>query len=1609
MPKKTNLFVFLTIMLGMVFLMPQSVFATDNFPGTCLEFDGSDDHVSIPSDTSLDNPQFTAEFWVKMDEPGNWEAIIDKGRDNDSDWYFLTGSTGQTEGVIFGIGNGSGRREISYSWNDSLWHHVAGTYDGSIMTLIIDGESKGSSTYSMNNTTNNICFGSRRNQSWHFEGKLDEIVIWNNARTEQEIRENMYLSFTGAETGLVSLWQLNEGSGTTAADVISGNNGTLNNMDNDDWIDSTIPFGDGASNTQIVITTGDVDFTGTGLSMFFTEKTGTDTIVTTRIDTIPNLIPTEPYDLFDQQYWIVDQYSSGTFETDLTFTFNEDLTAADESNPSRIKLYTRTSNSDGEWFFLGKAESVNVATDQATFTGITEFSQFMAGRSNITHVSGHITEDTNWQETIKVDGDIYIDDGNTLTLEPGTTVEFLGHYFIDVQGRLLAQGTETDSITFTVADTTGYYDKTHTGWNGIIFDNTPATNDTSKISYCLLEYGKRTKGGAVYSYYTRKLIFSHNSFRYNYSSGTARECGGGAIHLKYSFIQVRNNIFTHNEAESSGGAIFIGNENAEQPDTLYIIDNEICYNQANSLSHGGGGISYQLLASYVFEDLNLIHDNHIHHNITAAYGGGIGQLHNISGVTNFDANISVVGNTIEYNSAKDGGGIAGVGGQIPIEDNFIKYNMATEDGGGLYGCGTNIENNEITDNQADNDGGGLCGCYWYAVNEIIENQIINNQAGNNGGGLNGCNGDIRDNQITDNQADNNGGGLYDCDGDKIENQITDNQADNNGGGLHSCGGEMLKNLITNNQAVYDGGGLYSCETVLINNLITGNQAENGGGMVFDTNSGSSHINNTIANNEADNNGGGILVSSTSTYTTAFTNNIIYGNTADNAGNQVYLSSDNDPNFYYCNIQGSSTAFDGPGSGANYNGDYENNVDFDPYFPGSGDHPYQLTQRSVCLNNGIPDTTGYGLPDTDFMGNPRIYDNLYDIIDIGAYELLADPTREYIYEDTLSQDTFWNNGRTDTLIIATDITVNDSVTLYIEPGKHLIFAGHYFMEIQGCLSAQGAVNDSITFTVLDTTGYSANTHTGWNGIRFDDTSASNDSSKIEYCILEFSKADKGGAVYIYYFDKTVLKHCRFSNNYATEDGGALYFKYSTAKIQNCIIDYNETLFRGGGMFFDGSDAIIQDCEINSNRSESLGGGIWGDGYLDDSFSISNCELKYNYAQQGGAMYLFRTKGSLIDNEMSYNEAEEKGGALCARGTPEDECQMEGNSFHHNVSGDTGGAFYGYNTGDLSIINNTFLDNVSNGSGGGLYFDQLHWVSGFEMINNLIAYNTAGSDGGGLRCPISPYGYSQKFINNTICHNSSAGNGGGISAFAYKSDIINSIIFDNSADGSGDQIDIRDSQGGDSLYIAYCDVEGGLAGISTNGIPVIYENNIDENPLFVGTRDHPFALTVLSPCINTANPDISGLNLPEYDLAGNFRIYDGLIDIIDMGGYEYQGDVYLEPPLNVSIAVSDSVYITWDVVAGANSYKIYASDDPYTEDWGTAVDSVAVTSWTDPISEDKEFYRVVASTETTRSNTSKQVGAFRINTVNSLQKKSLSEDSLKEIIPNKIRKVQRIKKK
>ncbi len=116
----------------------------------------------------------------------------------------------------------------------------------------------------------------------------------------------------------------------------------------------------------------------------------------------------------------------------------------------------------------------------------------------------------------------------------------------------------------------------------------------------------------------------------------------------------------------------------------------------------------------------------------------------------------------------------------------------------------------------------------------------------------------------------------------------------------------------------------------------------------------------------------------------------------------------------------------------------------------------------------------------------------------------------------------------------------------------------------------------------------------------------------------------------------------------------------------------------------------------------------------------------------------------------------------------------------------------------------------------------------------------------------------------------------------------------------------------IYLDYNNIRGGEASINNpygNNHVYYGSTNISESPDFVSLEpDSPnFAmLSSNSPCVDTGTPDISGLNLPPYDLAGNLRVWDGRID---MGCYEFGSEPWVsndDPTVPVIPALSISVY-------------------------------------------------------------------------------------------------------
>jgi len=112
------------------------------------------------------------------------------------------------------------------------------------------------------------------------------------------------------------------------------------------------------------------------------------------------------------------------------------------------------------------------------------------------------------------------------------------------------------------------------------------------------------------------------------------------------------------------------------------------------------------------------------------------------------------------------------------------------------------------------------------------------------------------------------------------------------------------------------------------------------------------------------------------------------------------------------------------------------------------------------------------------------------------------------------------------------------------------------------------------------------------------------------------------------------------------------------------------------------------------------------------------------------------------------------------------------------------------------------------------------------------------------------------------------------------ITNSIFWGNTAT-NGNQIYLDGTTV--KPEFKYNIIEGGYTAIGLgNGAALgeVWENNLTVNPLFTDTIN--FQLPANSPAVNAGTPDITGLNLPAYDLWGNPRVFDNRIDI---GAYEY----------------------------------------------------------------------------------------------------------------------------
>jgi len=228
-------------------LPPDSAVTSFNFTtGNSLRFNDNKSLI-IPNSIEL-RPlsALTVEAWIKPTNYNDWEGFFDQAT------YSHTSPDTSISGygwVYFGSGwhfviGGTGMGNNSATVNDfpvvatqtNVWTHIAATYNGSKIYVYRNGSVVDSASTSFNsihytNLADPVIIGSYNSNGadHYFNGKIDEVRVWDAARTKVEIQGYMGISLTGNEANLVGYWKIDEESnGYVNDESSSGNNAQIN-------------------------------------------------------------------------------------------------------------------------------------------------------------------------------------------------------------------------------------------------------------------------------------------------------------------------------------------------------------------------------------------------------------------------------------------------------------------------------------------------------------------------------------------------------------------------------------------------------------------------------------------------------------------------------------------------------------------------------------------------------------------------------------------------------------------------------------------------------------------------------------------------------------------------------------------------------------------------------------------------------------------------------------------------------------------------------------------------------------------------------------------------------------------------------------------------------------------------------------------------------------------------------------------------------------------------------------------------------------------------------------------------------------------------------------
>ena len=280
-----------------------------------------------------------------------------------------------------------------------------------------------------------------------------------------------------------------------------------------------------------------------------------------------------------------------------------------------------------------------------------------------TNVSGVIDTDTNWHlsdSPIVVIGNITVNDGVTLTIEPGVVVKFESLKSLVVNGILIAQGTSANPISFTSSSVSpGAGD-----WGFIKFtdSSTDASFDGggnylsgSILEQCIVEYG-----GGIGTAFDVGSIWADSASPF-IGSCTVRQSAANGVRINPGVaFRFEDNVLDSNR---NAGLYVTGTMSTSAGAVVTISGNIVTNNGSGGQFFNMGGLYVGCLGP---GGTKLITNNIVRNNA----GGDAG------GIQATFENLVISGNEVTGNSASVGG-ISTIGGTVSLTDNLVQENSGT--------------------------------------------------------------------------------------------------------------------------------------------------------------------------------------------------------------------------------------------------------------------------------------------------------------------------------------------------------------------------------------------------------------------------------------------------------------------------------------------------------------------------------------------------------------------------------------------------------------------------------------------------------------------------------------------------------------------------------------------------------------------------------------------------------------------------------------------------------------------------------------------------------------------------------------------------------------------